>query len=110
MKLDITRDILMDKLADMSADEIITYFEGFGLELTTTFPAPLSGIYRRELGTDLVYTDGTGYWSRFDKQNSHITWACVQKNDWWVRVLDNANTPVFNGLRILMDGEGNRVG
>lgn len=109
MRLDITRDKLMDQFADMSSDEIITYLEGFGLELTRDIPAPPMGIYRRELGTDLIRTDGYNDWVRFDKQEALITWACVGNQDWWVRVLDGSNNPILGGLRILMDREGNRI-
>lgn len=113
MDIYLTREELYNILLEMTVNETIEFFEQNGMTLLEKSHA-IRGIYRRELGADLIYADGKGNWTRVslnsDDETRRITWACFGKEDWWIRVLDENNEVVFNGDKILMDANGNQVG
>ena len=116
MRIDITRNDLLDMFGDMTSDDIISYLENYGLELTKEKETPpVRGIYRRELGTDLIYSDGYGHWTNVsmieDNDGRPITWACFGPQDWWVMVLNGDNEPMQLGhtIRILMNEDGTQA-
>lgn len=78
-------------------------------------PPLMPGIYLRAAGMDLIRLS-EGKWNRVRYSRSNedkITWVV---NGWkdsdintWVLVLDGANRPVVDGLRVSFDKDGNRV-
>lgn len=114
MKLKTTRSQLWDLLSSMSTNEVIDYFESYGLEFDGFEQLP-RGVYRREEGTDLTYFDGHGVWNRIDWSGHgeySIVWACFGDADWWVRVLDEDFNPISyygDPVRAKFDVDGNRV-
>lgn len=112
MRLDITRNDLINKFMGMTTEELVDWLVDSGLELTS--PKATRGIYRRELGTDLVRADGFGGWNHVNQHGNddptrEITWACFDSSDWWVMVLDSENNPMTAGPRILMDAYGYQI-
>lgn len=114
MYLDYTHEELLAKFSDMSTRELIVLLLKEGLELKPD-PETEVGLYRRESGHDLAYYGYGGEWKTFDLEKGLGStdlpvWACFDTADWWVLILDQNNSPVKNGTRILFDRDGSRLG
>lgn len=121
MHLNFTEQELYTKFMDMGTKEIVQYLmeEGLTLRSSKDFSDLPSGVYRRELGTDLVRFNGT----RFNVVNiyghevveDHIEWACFDyttgDGDWWVHVLSDENEPIhtIDRTRFRMNNDGDRL-
>ncbi len=114
MKIGLTREELLHKIRHMPATEILDFLVASGLELYPPMPDLKDGIYRRSAGQDMARCMN-GRWNRVNFEESsgrsEIVWSLTPGyNNIWVLVLDANNHPVHDGLKIVMDGNGNRVG
>lgn len=122
MHLDYTEDELHDKFINMSTSDVVKYLmeEGLTLKAFKDFSGLPNGIYRRELGTDLIRFDGNRFNSvnvfGYDSSEDQIEWACfdwadTNKGDWWVHVLSDENEPIhtIDRIRFRMNKDGKRL-
>lgn len=119
MYLDFTEDELHDKFVNMHTTDVIKYLmeEGLILKAFRNFSGLPLGIYRREMGTDLVRFNGSGFNAvnilGHGNREDSIEWACFDwsKGDWWVHVLSEENEPIhtIDRTRFKMNRNGNRV-
>lgn len=113
MRLPFTNDELVGLFQEKTTKEIVQWLTEVGLELVEPLADPEFGVYRRELGMDLVQFDGCWHGvDRFDDES--VTWACFDEvnGDWWVQVLDINHYPVYDedAFRVKFDYAGKRVG
>lgn len=111
MQINVTRAQLWDMFSSWSTNEVIDYLEGHGMELVG-LELPAHGVYRREDGTDLVRLDEWDTWIKLDASGegiNRIDWTLFGDTEWWIRVLDEDNRPVWDGPRIRMNEKGERV-
>lgn len=121
MHLEYTEEELYNKFMDMGTREIVNYLmeEGLTLKAFMDFSGLPTGIYRRELGTDLVRFNGTGFniVNIFGYQSIEdlIEWACfdwdTNTGDWWVHILNDENEPIhtIDRTRFRMNKDGERL-
>lgn len=107
------KDFAYEILSCNNATQVEAVMENLGITFKPELPALVQGIYRREGGTDLIQYHYDGTWSRVRTRYAEpkIVWTIGGSNAcWWVRVLGRDMKPVTDGLRILMDSNGNRIG
>jgi hypothetical protein len=121
MYLDYTEDELHDKFIHMTTSDVVKYLmeEGLTLKAFKDFSDLPTGIYRRELGTDLVRFNGAGFniinIFGYDCSEDQIEWACFDwdsgDGDWWVHVLSEENEPIhtIDRIRFRMNKDGQRL-
>ena len=113
MKIDMTAtDFAYEILACNNATQVKAVMENLGITFKPELRPLVKGIYRREQGTDLVQYHYDGTWSRVRSRygENKIVWTLNGSINYWVLVLDRDMEPVVDGLRILMDSNGNRIG
>lgn len=117
MKLGLTRKQLKELFEQLEADEIVDYVLDLGIEVQPPTIIPFivpSGVYRRELGEDLIFCSnqqaGASQIFRVDLwggPEQPIQWNLFTESDQWVLIIDHSNFPVIDGHRIQFDDEGN---